>query len=105
MPSTLSYSSANHFHVQKHQPAAAPVRELIDAILRATENAKRGLAFTQEAAEASFLLETLPLTTEEFGLANNRLQNANRYSTSGELGAARWELVMLRKALLRHGYV
>lgn len=45
------------------------------------------------------MLETIPLTSEEFGLALNRLRNARRYLASAERGAARWELKMMRKQL------
>jgi hypothetical protein len=45
------------------------------------------------------LIEALPLTTEEFGLAVNRLASARRYLSSGEGGAARYELRLLRRSL------
>lgn len=45
-------------------------------------------------------LETLPLSTEDFGLACARLKNAQRYLVARELGAARWELQTLRQQLL-----
>jgi hypothetical protein len=72
------------------------VKEVMDGLLRpATLDADRGAAF----AEARASLETLPLTTEEFSLAVNRLANAQRYLESGEHGAARWELLQLRRIL------
>jgi hypothetical protein len=45
--------------------------------------------------EAALLLESLPLTTSEFALATNRLNNARRYLQSNERGAARYELWLL----------
>jgi hypothetical protein len=45
------------------------------------------------------LLEALPLDTTEFGLAVNRLANARHYLGSGEFGAARYELRLLRRSL------
>jgi hypothetical protein len=45
------------------------------------------------------LLEVLPMATGEFGLAINRLKNANRYLQSCERGAARWELALLLDGL------
>ena len=45
------------------------------------------------------LLEVLPLDTTEFGLAVNRLANARHYLASGEYGAARYELRLLRRSL------
>jgi hypothetical protein len=83
------------------QPPSATVKELVNALFRAIEKAKRGLGFAQEMDEAGLLLASLPLTTEEFGLASNRLRNANRYVMSGEFGAATWELGTLRKVLSR----
>ena len=44
---------------------------------------------------AAMLLESLPLSTSEFGLAMNRLNNARRYLKSNECGAARYELRLL----------
>jgi hypothetical protein len=47
------------------------------------------------------LLESLPLTSDEYGRASNHLRNANRYLASGERGAAQFELRMLFGSL-RH---
>ena len=55
-----------------------------------------------EIAERQRLLEALPLSTEEFGLATNRLRNASRYLRSQERGAARYELKMLARSLGRN---
>ena len=45
--------------------------------------------------ELDLLLESLPLSTNEFGLARNRLKNAGRYMACAERGAAQYELKML----------
>jgi hypothetical protein len=45
------------------------------------------------------LLEALPLTTAEFGLAVNRLANARHYLESSEPGATRYELGLLLRSL------
>jgi hypothetical protein len=45
------------------------------------------------------LLEALPLATGEFGLAVNRLANAQRYLNAGEHGAAQYELRLLLRSL------
>ena len=58
-------------------------------------------ATNQELDELHLLLECLPLTTEEFSVAANRLKNAHRYLTAQEVGAARWELNALRQQLRR----
>ena len=101
MSSTHIASTTTRPSAPKVQPAATPIKELINAIVRAIDKAKRGLGFAQEIDEAGLIWESLPLTTEEFGLASNRLRNANRYVMSGELGAASWELGTLRKFLSR----
>ena len=53
-------------------------------------------------AELKQLLEALPFSTAEFGLATNRLRNASRYLRSQERGAARYELKMLALSLGRN---
>jgi hypothetical protein len=45
------------------------------------------------------LMESLPLSTAEFGLARNRLDNARRYADSDEPGAAIYELRLLLNRL------
>ena len=62
----------------------------------------KGSSGNAEMDELRGLLETLPLTTEEFGLATNRLANAHRYVKAREAGAARWELNTLRQQLAEH---
>jgi hypothetical protein len=52
-------------------------------------------------SEIHRLLEALPLGTAEFGLAVNRISNAQSYLRSGEPGAARFELRLLRGSLER----
>ena len=54
---------------------------------------------TTEFQEAQEALEALPLDTTAFGLVVNRLANAQRYLKSGEHGAARYELRLLRRSL------
>lgn len=41
-------------------------------------------------------LASLPLTTDEYSLANCRLQNAQSYATRSQFGGARFELRLLR---------
>ena len=45
------------------------------------------------------LLESLPLSTGDYGIAQNRLRNAERYLRSQEHGAARFELQLLAGSL------
>ena len=52
-----------------------------------------------ELDDVRCLLESLPLTTGEYGVARNRLRNAHRYLKSQERGAARFELRLLAGSL------
>jgi hypothetical protein len=45
------------------------------------------------------LLKTVPLSTDEYGLATQRLKNAWQYAIQGERGAARYELALLVRNL------
>ena len=45
------------------------------------------------------VLEALPLPTDSFGTAVNRLRNARNYATQGELGAAKFELRQILKSV------
>jgi hypothetical protein len=45
--------------------------------------------------EVRGLLDSLPLSTDEYGTASNRLRNAYRYLVSQERGAAKYELRLL----------
>ena len=47
---------------------------------------------TSVDAELQEMLETLPLSTDDFAIAHNRMRNAQRYLDSREFGAALWEL-------------
>jgi hypothetical protein len=49
---------------------------------------------------ASFL-DSLPLATDEYGLAQNRIRNARRYYQAREVSAARYELRLLMCSLRR----
>lgn len=62
---------------------------------------RRGNSGDEELEALRHLLETVPITSEEFGSACNRLKNAQRYLLSHETGAARWELDALRHLLRR----
>jgi hypothetical protein len=73
-------------------PVLASLDRLLGQIGRAREN-------EVQLGRVQILLESLPLSTEEYGLACLRLNNAWRYLRSHERGAARWELNMLRHAL------
>jgi hypothetical protein len=76
-----------------------------DVTCRALDNVlnqrlrRKKVASTLE--EIHRLLEALPLSSVEFALAVNRLANARRYHRSGEYGAAKYELRLLRTSLER----
>ncbi len=48
------------------------------------------------------LLDCLPLDTVEYGLANLRIKNAERFLQSNEAGAAKFEIRMLKGSLKNH---
>jgi chromosome segregation ATPase len=55
----------------------------------------------EEFASAKTALATLPLTTHQYSLSIQRLKTAMSYAAHGEIGAARFELSMLRKVLAK----
>ncbi len=59
-------------------------------------------AYEDAFAEVQLILSALPLNTDEFALAGNRLRNAAKYLKSGERGAARYELKLLSRKLARN---
>ena len=86
------------------QPFALP---LVDQCCRRMEfavsvliaDAKAEAAWTESYDEAAKLLESVPLGTKEFAIAQQRLRNALRYCYDGEFGAACFELRQLRSQL------
>jgi hypothetical protein len=102
MSATHTAAPSVRFPAPKAEPASLPVKQLLKkAIERAIEKIKNNVRINHEVDQARALLESMPLTTEEFGHANNRLRNANRYVNSSEFGAASWELATLAKLLSR----
>ena len=79
-----THSSAVPFH-----SVFSPVLKQAEFLVRALETRR---AEPTEMEILAGLLETLPLASNEFGLACTRLSNAQRYLDSAEHGAARWEL-------------
>lgn len=55
--------------------------------------------YEDEFNAAAMLLQTLPLASDPYGLAMNRIFNARRYLASHEVGAARYELRLLAYSL------
>jgi hypothetical protein len=75
------------------------VRHLQTAIGRPSQTAATSDAWL----EALAMLQALPLSTGEFGLALSRLKNAQRYYAAREPGAAHFELRLLCGALKDSG--
>jgi hypothetical protein len=72
------------------------IREYLHATVQSVlEKSIRGLDVYEQVLECRQLLECLPLSTGEFGLAVLRLQNAHRCLASDERGAAHFELRLL----------
>ena len=69
--------------------------ELETLILRVRSGSTSAADFDQ----AFSLLETVPLTSDEYGIANLRLTNAKQYRSANELGAALWEIRTVRISL------
>lgn len=75
-----------------------PVLSTLSRLVRRTTSE---FGASAEISQLQTLLETLPLGSDEFGIACNRLRNAQRYLQSNEAGAARWELNALASQLRR----
>jgi hypothetical protein len=65
---------------------------VLDRLLDQDED---GDANIDDLHAAELLLQTLPLASEPFGVAMNRLRNAYRYFEANEPGAAQYELRLL----------
>jgi hypothetical protein len=81
-----------------------PITESVHALLCESLDELLGQLSDHKPPVAQFerlrsLLEALPLDIPEFGLAVNRLANAQHYLVSGEFGAAQYELRLLRRSL------
>ncbi len=48
-----------------------------------------------QIAQLGFLIDSLPFPSDHYGVAKNRLRNAQRYFVCDEVGAARYELRLL----------
>ena len=77
-------------------PSPDEVRhELVQHLRRLIVQDLKADGWKEQLTQAAMLLESLPLTTSEFGVATNRLNNARRYLEFDEQGAARYELRLL----------
>ena len=64
-------------------------------------NVKAGDNPHEDLIDIESFLQSLPLATDEYGLARNRIRNARRYVQAREVGAARYELRLLMCSLHR----
>jgi hypothetical protein len=81
---------------QFHAPSIDELRKTAGRVLRSL----RFRSSDDERAGTEFdnlrtLIESLPAATSNFGLAMNRLRSVQRYLSSDEIGAARYELRLL----------
>jgi len=73
-------------------------QELLDRLQELLHGALDELGTHQGWPKMRRVLEALPISTEAFGVAVNRLDNAEQYATTGELGAAEFELRQLLRS-------
>ncbi|MEO8269132.1 MAG: hypothetical protein ABI557_05400 [Aureliella sp.] len=74
-------------------------RPVLSALAGLFKKLERSAANTSEINNLQSLLETLPLRSDDFEIACNRIGKARRYLQSNEWGAARWELSALESQL------
>lgn len=79
-----------------NQVAIADVfNPVLSALMRLVQKARQGVVSLGEVDQLEGLLQSLPLASNDYGIAINRLSNARRYLQSTETGAACWELNIL----------
>jgi len=82
---------------------AATTQQIAQAVIQCLGRLqqKRQLddAAHDDFAAAHSMLEAMPLSTDQFGLACTRLRNARHYLRYTEPGAARYELQLLASSL------
>jgi hypothetical protein len=85
------------------QPSATILQDICTHLLVGLQAVIDGPAKTVAMSDAWLnargILQTLPLSSDEFQLALHRLNKVQRYSAANEPGAARFELRMLCDAL------
>jgi hypothetical protein len=74
-------------------------QELLQTIEHLLQCLHRESAVLDDLQEVRDLLDSLPLASDEYATAFNRLRNAHRYLVSQERGAARYELQLLAGSL------
>lgn len=78
------------------------IRQQVDHIITQLTSIKMPVDQTNQwLAQLGFLIESLPFPADHYAVTKNRLLNAQRYFVGGEVGAARYELRLLRGQLGR----
>lgn len=70
-----------------------------------TTKLARSRVIDRDFDRLQYLLETLPVAADEFAVMRVRLENVRRYTSVEELGAARWEALLLSRQLQTLGQV
>jgi hypothetical protein len=77
-------------------PSIEETRQIVVGRLRSLmKTMSRKFRIDEEFENLQALIESLPLASGEFGVASNRLRNAQRYLRSDEIGASLYELRLL----------
>ena len=91
-------------HSQRESATLQSVfRPVLNALGELIQRLENRCATNGQVHELQALLDALPLSSDEFGLACNRLRNAHRYLLAREPGAAKWELNALKRSLQASG--
>lgn len=77
---------------QAYREVVQHAKSLLDLAVPADE-------FRRRAVALATAIESCPMGSAEFGLANQRLRNALEYFKQGELGAAGFEIKQLRSQI------
>jgi hypothetical protein len=76
---------------------SAAFERLINVVERLLRDVANGVTDSPQYDNVKELLATVPLSTDEYAIASQRLSNACRYAAEGESGAARYELTLLMR--------
>jgi hypothetical protein len=91
--------------IQESQPCTNAVTDAYGRLVRVYERLLHdltdGIHSSPHLNEFADLLATVPLSTDDFGLAAKRLTNVRMYVSQGEIGPARYELSMLLRNLVK----
>lgn len=83
------------FAHKQSNSTAEPIDVARELVRQFVEGIGRRPVAASELSRIEHKLDGVPLDSEEYGLAINRLRNARRYLNSAEFGAAKYELKLL----------